>query len=213
VLAEAHVRGGGEYGEDWHKAGQKLTKPNTWHDFIACAQYLVDQRYTSPARLAGEGTSAGGITIGRAITERPDLFAAAWDRVGVSNALRSEFSPNGPPNIPEFGSVTTPFGFEDLYAMDAYEHVRDGVKYPAVLLTTGWNDPRVSSWEPGKMAARLQAATRSGKPVLLRVEYTAGHGMGSTRTQYETELADAYSFLLWQFGVEGFQPTAVLPGK
>ena len=208
VFAEAHVRGGGEYGEDWHKWGQKLTKPNTWRDFIACAQYLIDHKYTSPAKLAGEGTSAGGITIGRAFTERPDLFAAALDRVGVSNAVRQEFSPNGPPNIPEFGSVQTQEGFEDLYAMDAYLHVRDGVKYPAVLDTTGWNDPRVASWEPGKMAARLQAASASGKPVLLRVEYAAGHGMGSTKSQLEEEMADSWSFLFWQFGVPGFEPSS-----
>jgi prolyl oligopeptidase len=208
VFAEAHVRGGGEYGEDWHKWGQKLTKPNTWRDFIACAQYLIDHKYTSPAKLAGEGTSAGGITIGRAFTERPDLFAAALDRVGVSNAVRQEFSPNGPPNIPEFGSVQTQEGFEDLYAMDAYLHVRDGVKYPAVLVTTGWNDPRVASWEPGKMAARLQGASASGKPVLLRVEYAAGHGMGSTKSQLEEEMADSWSFLFWQFGVPGFEPSS-----
>jgi prolyl oligopeptidase len=206
VFAEAHPRGGGEYGEDWHKGGQKLTKPNTWRDFIACAQYLIDNHYTSSPKLAGEGTSAGGITIGRTFTERPDLFAAALDRVGVSNALRGENSPNGPPNIPEFGTTTEQWGFEDLYAMDAYQHVRDGVKYPAILVTTGWNDPRVTSWEPGKMAARLQAATASGKPVLLRVEYAGGHGMGSTKTQREEQTADEWSFLLWQFGVEGFQP-------
>lgn len=206
VYAVAHPRGGGVYGEDWHKWGQKLTKPNTWRDFIACAEYLVAQKYTSSAKLAGQGTSAGGITIGRSFTERPDLFAAALDRVGVSNALRSEFSPNGPPNVPEFGSSKTQWGFEDLYAMDAYVHVRDGVRYPAVLLTTGFNDPRVASWEPAKMAARLQAATASGKPVLLRVDYQAGHGFGSTKTQVEEQLADEWSFLLWQFGVPGFQP-------
>jgi len=206
VYVWAHPRGGGVYGEDWHKWGQKLTKPNTWRDFIACAEYLIDNHYTSTSKLAGQGTSAGGITIGRSFTERPDLFAAAIDRVGVSNAVRSEDTPNGPPNIPEFGTVKTQWGFEDLYAMDAYLHVRDGVHYPAILLTTGWNDPRVASWEPGKMTARLQAATGSGKPVLLRVEYTAGHGMGSTKSQVEDEMADDWSFLLWQFGVAGFQP-------
>lgn len=204
VFAEAHVRGGGEYGEDWHLWGKKLTKPNTWRDFIACAEYLVDHKYTSPARLAGEGGSAGGITVGRAFTERPELFAAALDDVGVSNPLRSEFSPNGPPNIPEFGSVQTQPGFEDLFVMDAYHHVRDGVHYPAVLLTTGWNDPRVSSWEPGKMTARLQAATTGG-PVLLRVDYAAGHGIGSTKTQVQEEMADEWSFLLWQFKASGFE--------
>lgn len=206
VYAWAHPRGGGELGEEWHKGGEKLTKPNTWRDFIACAEYLIDQKYTSASKLAGSGTSAGGITIGRAFTERPDLFAAALDRVGVSNALRSEETPNGPPNIPEFGTVKTQWGFEDLYVMDAYHHVRDGVKYPAILLTTGWNDPRVASWEPGKMTARLQAATGSGKPVLLRVEYAGGHGMGSTKAQLEDETADEWSFLLWQFGEPGFQP-------
>jgi prolyl oligopeptidase len=208
VYAMAHSRGGGEYGEDWHKGGQKLTKPNTWRDFIACAQYLIDNHYTSSPKLAGTGTSAGGILIGRAFTERPDLFAAALDRVGVSNALRFENSPNGPPNIPEFGTTTDQYGFEDLYAMDAYQHVRDGVHYPAILLTTGWNDPRVASWEPGKMTARLQAASASGKPVLLRVEYAGGHGMGSTKTQYQDQTADEWSFLLWQFGIPEFQPTA-----
>ncbi|HUN86167.1 MAG TPA: prolyl oligopeptidase family serine peptidase [Terracidiphilus sp.] len=206
VYAWAHPRGGGVYGEDWHKWGEKLTKPNTWRDFIACAEYLIDHHYTTAAKLAGSGTSAGGVTIGRAFTERPDLFAAALDRVGMSNAVRSEDTPNGPPNIPEFGSVKTQWGFEDLYAMDAYHHVRDGVKYPAILVTTGWNDPRVASWEPGKMAARLQAATSSGKPILLRVDYAGGHGMGSTKEQNEDQIADEWSFLLWQFGVAGFQP-------
>jgi prolyl oligopeptidase len=206
VYAWAHPRGSGVYGEEWHKWGQKLTKPNTWRDTIACAEYLIEHHYTSPAKLAGSGTSAGGITIGRSFTERPDLFAAALDRVGVSNALRSEDTPNGPPNIPEFGTVKTQYGFEDLYVMDAYHHVRDGVHYPAILLTTGWNDPRVASWEPGKMTARLQAATGSDKPILLRVDYEGGHGMGSTKTQNEDETADEWSFLLWQFGVPGFQP-------
>ena len=109
--------------------------------------------------------------MGRALTERPDLFGAVIDLVGVSNPLRQELSPNGPPNIPEFGSAQTPAGFQDLLAMDPYHHVQDGVKYPSVLMTTGINDPRVSSWEPAKMAARLQAATSSGNPVLLRVDY------------------------------------------
>jgi prolyl oligopeptidase len=206
VLAYAHVRGGGEYGEDWHLAGKLLTKNHTWEDFIACGQYLVDHGYTSPAHLAGEGTSAGGITIGRAITERPSLFHAALIRVGVSNPVRQELSPNGPPNIPEFGTSTEPDGFKALYAMDAYHHVRDGVGYPAVMVETGINDPRVSSWEPAKMAARLQAASTSGLPVILRVDYDAGHGIGSTKSQADELLADEYAFLLWQLGDPAFQP-------
>jgi len=206
VLAYAHVRGGGEYGEDWHLGGKLLTKNHTWEDFIACGQYLVDHTYTSPAHLAGEGTSAGGITVGRAITARPDLWGAALIRVGVSNPIRSELSPNGPPNIPEFGTATEPDGFKALYAMDAYHHIENGVQYPAVMVETGINDPRVSSWEPAKMAARLQAASRSGKPILLRVDYDAGHGIGSTKSQSDELLADEYAFLFWQLGSPAFQP-------
>ncbi len=206
VFAVAHVRGGGEYGEDWHRAGQKLTKPNTIADFIGCAEYLVRQRYTVPAKLAGQGGSAGGITVGGALTQRPDLFAAIIDNVGVSDSLRIELSPNGPPNIPEFGSVTTEDGFKGLYAMSAYHHVKDGARYPAVLLTTGIHDPRVDSWQMAKMTARLQAASTSGKPILLRVDYDAGHGIGSTKSQGIAEMADEWSFLLWQFGDPDFQP-------
>jgi prolyl oligopeptidase len=206
IFAVAHVRGGGEYGEDWHLAGKLLKKPNTWKDFIACAEYLINQKYTSTARLAIEGGSAGGVTIGRSITERPDLFAVAIDAVPMSDVVRAEFTPNGPPNIPEFGTVKEADGFKALYEMSPYEHVKDGTPYPAMMVTTGFNDPRVVSWQPGKMAARLQAATSSGKPVLLRVDYDAGHGIGSTKTQREQELADEWSFALWQFGVAEFQP-------
>jgi prolyl oligopeptidase len=206
VFAVAHVRGGGEYGEDWHLAGKLLKKPNTWKDFIACAEYLINQKYTSTSRLAIEGGSAGGVTIGRSITERPELFAVAVDAVPMSDVVRAEFTPNGPPNIPEFGTVKEADGFKALYEMSPYEHVKDGTPYPAVMVTTGFNDPRVVSWEPGKMAARLQAATSSGKPVLLRVDYDAGHGIGSTKTQREQELADEWSFALWQFGLADFQP-------
>ncbi len=206
VIAIAHIRGGGEYGEDWHNAGRKLTKQNTITDFIACAEYLVKNQYTSPSHLAGEGGSAGGITVGGALTQRPDLFAVILDDVGMSDALRAETSANGPPNIPEFGTTTTADGFKGLYGMSAYSHVKDDTPYPAVMLTTGINDPRVDSWQAAKMTARLQSATSSGKPILLRVDYDAGHGFGSGRTQRDQELADQYSFALWQFGDPKFQP-------
>jgi prolyl oligopeptidase len=206
VYATAHARGGGEYGEDWHNAGRQLTKQHTIDDFIACAQYLIEKKYTSTAKLAGEGTSAGGITIGGAVTQRPDLFAATLIRVGDSDSLRSELMASGPANIPEFGTVKEPDGFKALYAMDAYQHVKPNA-YPAVLLTTGVNDPRVAPWQAAKMAARLQASTNSGKPVLLRVDYDAGHGFGSTKSQRDSELADELSFLFWQFGVADFQPS------
>jgi prolyl oligopeptidase len=209
VFAVAHVRGGGELGEDWHLAGYKLTKPNTWRDTIACGEYMIAQKFCSKRTLAIIGGSAGGITMGRFLTERPDLAAVVIDEVGVSDALRSEFSPNGPPNIPEFGTVTNKVGFEGLYAMDAYQHVKDGVKYPSVLLTTGLNDPRVSSWEPTKMTARLQAATGSKNPILLRVETDAGHGIGSTRAQRDNETADIMAFILWRTGNPAYQPKPV----
>jgi prolyl oligopeptidase len=207
ILAFCHARGGGEYGEEWHLAGKGPTKPNTWRDFIACGRYLIDHKYTSPAHLAGKGTSAGGILIGRAITERPDLFAAAIDNVGVSDTLRFELTQNGQTNIPELGTVNKEEDFKSLYTMSAYAHVEHGTRYPAVLFETGMNDPRVDPWQMGKMAARMQAATTSGKPVLLRVDFAGGHGgMGGTQKQHHEVMADEWSFLLWQLGVPEFQP-------
>lgn len=206
VLAYAHVRGGGEYGEEWHQGGMMQNKPNTWRDFIACAEYLIRSGYTSPAKLAGQAGSAGGILIGRAFTERPDLFAAALDDVGLSDMVRDMFTADGPLNVTEYGDLKTKQGFENLLEISAYYHVKDRVHYPAVMVTTGMNDPRVVPWEPGKMAARLQAAT-SGGPVLLRIDYHGGHGtIGGTRAQVEELLADQWSFLLWQFGVPGYLP-------
>lgn len=196
VLAIGHIRGGGEYGEEWHKAGQKLNKQNTIDDFIACAEYLIQQGYTKAGRIGGEGTSAGGVPSGGSLVKRPDLWGAMIIRVAVTNFLRFEFTENGPPNIPEFGSTTTEEGFKGLNIMDSYTKVRDGVNYPAVMLTTGLNDPRVVVWQATKMAARLQAATASGKPIILRVEEQAGHGMGSTKSQVEEELADEFAFLM-----------------
>src|SRR5579871_266574 len=175
VIAIAHVRGGSEKGEVWYRAGYKTTKPNTWKDFISCAEYLVKKGYTSPQKLAGTGTSAGGILISRAITERPDLFAAAVCNVGCANAMRLEFSPNGPVNVPEFGTVKDPVECQALFEMDGVQHVQKGVKYPAVMGVGGWNDPRVPAWQPGKFVAALQAATASTNPVLMKVNYDNGH--------------------------------------
>jgi prolyl oligopeptidase len=217
VYAIAHVRGGGEYGKAWHEDGQKARKVNTILDFIAVSEFLVRYGFTNPKRLAIMGTSAGGIPAGGALVRKPELFAAVVARVPVMDMLRFEFAQNGPANIPEFGSIATAPGFEALHAMSAYHHVKDGTAYPAVLLTAGMNDPRVDPWQPGKMAARLQAASTSGKPVLLRIDFDSGHGRGTQRTQREEELADIYSFLLWQFGDPKFQvprlpePTPLAP--
>ncbi|HSY28516.1 MAG TPA: prolyl oligopeptidase family serine peptidase [Burkholderiaceae bacterium] len=207
IFAVAHIRGGGENGEDWHRDGQMRTKLNTEFDMIACGQYLVDTHYTASKYLAAQGGSAGGITVGGAFTRRPDLFSVILDQVGMSDTLRSETEPNGPPNISEFGSTKTAEGFHGLYAMSPYEHVRDGTAYPAILFTTGANDPRVSPWHMAKMTARTQAATSSKRPVLLRVDYDAGHGIGSNRSQREVETADLWAFTLWQMGDPAFQPT------
>ena len=206
VFAVAHVRGGGELGEAWHLAGKGLTKPNTWRDAIDCAEYMIAEHWTGKGKIAVEGGSAGGIMVGRFLTERPDLVSVAISQVGVSNATRAEFSENGPDNVPEFGTIKDPDGFKGLYEMDAYQHVKDGTPYPAVLLTTGANDPRVAPWEAGKMTARLQAATSAKKPILMRVEFDAGHGIGSTRKQRDDETADTYAFILWQTGDPRFQP-------
>lgn len=195
IMAYCHARGGGEFGEDWHHGGKLATKQNTILDFIACAEYLVREKYTSPPQLAGQGTSAGGILIGGAIVRRPDLFGAAIIRVGMVNALRFEQIPIGPFNTGEFGSVKTKDGFDMLWNIDAYHAVTKGTAYPAVLLTTGITDPRVSPWQMAKMTARLQAATSSKKPILLRVDFASGHGVGTTKTQYAEETADTYAFL------------------
>jgi len=205
VMAIAHPRGGGEKGEAWYKAGYKVTKPNTWKDFISCAEYLVKQGYTSPAKLGGTGTSAGGILISRAITERPDLFAAAVCNVGCANAMRLEFTPNGPINTPEFGSVKDLVECQALFEMDGVQHVKPGVNYPAVLGVGGWNDPRVTPWQPGKFVAALQADSTSGKPALMKVNYDNGHFTEEKIVTFKN-FADQYSFLLWQTGHPDFQP-------
>jgi len=205
VVGIAHVRGGSEKGEAWYRAGFKTTKPNTWKDFISCAEYLINKGYTSPKKLAGTGTSAGGILISRAITERPDLFAAAVCNVGCANAMRLEFSPNGPVNTPEFGTVKDPVECQALFEMDGVQHVQKGVKYPAVMGVGGWNDPRVEAWEPGKFVAALQAATASGKPVLMKVNYDNGHFTEEKIVTFKN-FAGQFAFLLWQTGHKDFQP-------
>ena len=205
VLAYAHPRGGGEMGEDWYKAGYKTTKPNTWKDFISCAEYLIRKGYTSPQKLAGTGTSAGGILISRAITERPDLFRAAVCNVGCANAMRQEFSPNGPVNVPEFGTVKDLAECRALYEMDGVQHVRAGVKYPAVMGVAGWNDPRVAPWEPGKFIAALQNASTSARPVFLKVNYDNGHFTEEKVVTFNN-FASQTAFMLWQTGHKDFQP-------
>ncbi|MEV4250366.1 prolyl oligopeptidase family serine peptidase [Streptosporangium canum] len=196
VYAVAHLRGGGTYGREWHEAGRGERKEATITDFIDCAEHLIALGYTRPGRLAAEGASSGGIPTGGALVRRPDLWAAMAMHVPTVNATRNEFTESGPINVPEFGSVTTEEGLRDLLIIDAYLRVHDGVPYPAVLLTTGLRDARVPPWQPAKLAARLQAATASGRPVLMRVEEHGWHGAGSTRDQEQALLADVLAFIL-----------------
>jgi prolyl oligopeptidase len=200
VVGFANVRGGGEYGREWHRAGQLQNKPNTWRDLIAVCEDLCARGYSAPEHLAIGGRSAGGIAVGRAMTERPDLFAAVVSAVAWSNPLRYVVEQNGFGEEPEWGSIDDPAGYHALRSIDSYHAVVDGTPYPAVLLTTGMTDPRVAPFHAAKMAARLQSATRSDRPVLLRVEFESGHGPGSTREQEDQEAADTFAFLLSQTG-------------
>ncbi len=204
IIAVAHVRGGGEKGYAWQMGGLKDTKPNTWKDFIACAAYLVENKYTSPGHLIGEGTSAGGILIGRAITERPDLFAAAINNVPVSNPLRGENRPNGAMDAIEFGTVKDSAEAMGLMEMDACLHVKPGVKYPAVIAVGGINDTRVPVWQPAKLVAAMQTANASNRPILLMVNYDSGHWSDEKFVTYRNT-ANMLSLALWQAGHKDFQ--------
>lgn len=207
IKALAHVRGGGIYGEEWHKAGMMGTKPNTWKDVIACAEYLISNHYTTPKKLLLAGGSAGGITAGRSITERPDLFRAAIIDVGVLDMVGFERSPNGNGNVTEFGSTKTKEGFDALYAMSAYQHVKDGVAYPAVLFNHGVNDNRVPVYNSLKMYARMKEASTSGLPVLIHLNYNLGHGGGESHDDLLTRIVGNWSFVYWMAGYPDFQPS------
>jgi prolyl oligopeptidase len=209
IIAITHPRGGGEKGYNWHMGGFKSTKPNTWKDFIACGEYLIQNRYTSAKHLIGDGTSAGGILIGRAITERPDLFAAAINNVPVSNPLRGENRPNGILDAKEFGTVKDSTEAMGLIEMDAFLHVKNNVKYPAVLAVTGINDTRVPSWQPAKFVAALQN-TNSDRPMLLLVNYDSGHGSEEKLVIFKN-YANQFAFSLWQAGHKDFQPVKDKP--
>jgi prolyl oligopeptidase len=199
ILAYAHTRGGGERGEGWHEAGRGANKANAVGDFIACAEYLVAKGYASASRLAASGSSGGGVLVGGAVVRRPDLFGAAVLYNAVLNTARFLHGTNGANQIPEMGSPETEAGLRALAAMDPTLAIRAGTQYPAMMVSVGLNDRRVSSWHSGKFVARLQASG-SASPVFLRVEPEAGHGVGSTRDQSAELLADTYSFLLWRLG-------------
>ncbi len=210
IYAVAHIRGGGEFGDAWHEGGMLTKKQNVFDDFYACARWLVDHHYTSPARLACQGGSNGGILMGAMITQHPDAFRAVVSSVGVYDMLRSELESNGLFNTTEYGSVKDSVQFAALYAYSPYHHVVDGTKYPAVLFTTGSNDPRVNPMHSRKMTARLQAASTSGLPVLLRAEKGTGHIGTPLKARNELN-ADVYSFLFAELGVSWRQPAPAKP--
>ena len=202
VFAEANLRGGGEFGEDWHVAGNLTRKQHVFDDFIACAEYLIQRKYTNPAKLAAMGESNGGLLMGAFLTQRPDLARAVVSRVGIYDMLRVELDPNGAFNTTEFGSVKDAGQFQALLAYSPYHHVVAGAAYPAVLFPCGENDGRVNPAHSRKMIARLQAATGSAHPILLRTTATAGHGMGSSLKDRVAEQTDIYAFLFQELGVD-----------
>ncbi|HEY2735069.1 MAG TPA: prolyl oligopeptidase family serine peptidase, partial [Polyangiales bacterium] len=196
VFAICHVRGGGENGHAWQVDGTHEHKLNGVHDFEGCAQYLIDHHLSAPSRISARGRSMGGVLVGRAITERPELFAAANIGVGIVNPLRILFAENGANQVSELGDPETQAGFDSILEMDPYQHVVPNRSYPAVLFTVGLNDKRVAPWMTAKMAAKLQADSDSRKPIWIRIDDDAGHGVGSTRDQLYAERADVYAFLL-----------------
>ncbi len=202
VYVIANLRGGGEYGEEWHQAGNLTRKQNVFDDFIACAEHLIKRKYTSPAHLAILGGSNGGLLMGAALTQRPDLFRAVVSFVGIYDMLRVELDPNGAFNTTEFGTVKDPSQFQALYAYSPLHHVKDGTAYPAILFLTGENDHRVNPLNSRKMTARLQAANTSDHPILLRTSANAGHGIGTALDERIEEDADFFGFLFDQLGIK-----------
>ena len=202
VYVVANIRGGGEFGEEWHKAGNLTNKQNVFDDFAAAAQYLIEKKYTNPDRLALMGGSNGGLLMGALITQNPNLMRAVVSAVGIYDMLRVELAPNGAFNVTEFGTVKNEDQFKALYAYSPYHHVTDGTKYPAILMMTGANDGRVAPYHSRKMTARLQAANKSDYPVLLRTSTSAGHGIGTALSERINQLADIYSFLFAQLGMK-----------
>jgi prolyl oligopeptidase len=202
VYVVANIRGGGEFGEEWHLNGNLTKKQNVFDDFISGAEYLIKSKYTSPKHLAIEGRSNGGLLMGAVLTQRPELFRAVVAGVGIYDMLRVELDPNGAFNITEFGTVKNPEQFKAIYDYSPIHHVKEGTAYPAVFITTGANDGRVNPLQSKKMTAALQKATSSKNPILLLVDYGGGHGMGNSRDQWVSDRADTYAFLFKELGMK-----------
>ncbi len=201
VVAIANLRGGGEYGEEWHLAGNLTRKQNVFDDFAGCARHLIQRGYTSPEKLAVEGGSNGGLLMGAFLTQHPDMARAVVTHVGIYDMLRVELDPNGAFNIPEFGTVKDAGQFRAIHAYSPYHHVSDATPYPAVFFLAGENDGRVNPAHSRKMCARLQAASSSQRPILIRLSAASGHGMGTALTERIAEKADVLAFLFEQLGM------------
>ena len=203
VYALANIRGGGEFGEAWHKAGMLDKKQNVFDDFIGAAEWLIKNKYTNPSRLAIQGGSNGGLLVGAALTQRPDLFQAVLcqfpdlDMIGYYR-----FKNNNPPALLEYGNASDPAQFKYLYSYSPYQKVKPGEKYPAVLFTTGDQDTRVPPLQARKMTARLQAASTSDKPVMLLYDTKAGHAGGRPLSKIIEDVSMELAFLFWQLRMD-----------
>ncbi len=205
IYVVPHVRGGGEKGDDWHNGGFKANKPNTWKDFIATAEYLIKEKITTNSKIAVLSGSAGGILVGRAVTDRPDLFKVMICYDGMLNPLRIHQAPNGPNNMKELGNPDIKEEFDMLFDIDSYHHIKSGVKYPACLISVGMNDARVAPWMSGKFVAKLQSETASNAPILFAVDFNAGHSIESSNLQLYNDYADEFAFAFWQMGHPKFK--------
>jgi prolyl oligopeptidase len=200
VFATTNLRGGGEFGEEWHRAGNLAKKQNVFDDFYACAKFAVESKHTNPQKLAIIGGSNGGLLMGAEVVQHPEMFKAVVSFVGIYDSLRVELTTNGAFNVTEFGTVKEPELFKALYAYSPYHNVKDGTAYPSVFFLTGANDPRVDPWHSRKMTARLQAATTGG-PVMLRASEGTGHGIGTPLEDEIDEQTDVYTFLAKELGL------------
>jgi prolyl oligopeptidase len=194
------MRGGGEYGEKWHEAGTKLKKQNVFDDFIAAAEYLIKNKYTSSSKLAIHGGSNGGLLVGAVSNQRPELFKAVIEQAGVMDMLRFHKFTIGANWIADYGSSDNAAEFKALYAYSPIHNTRSGASYPATLITTADHDDRVVPAHNFKYAAALQAAQGGANPILIRIDTKSGHGASSTTKSIE-QTADIYSFLMWNLGV------------
>ncbi|MCK4373643.1 MAG: S9 family peptidase, partial [candidate division Zixibacteria bacterium] len=202
IYVVANLRGGGEYGEEWHLAGNLTNKQNVFDDFAACAEYLISSGYTNSSKLVIKGGSNGGLLMGAAFTQHPELFRAVVSSVGIYDMLRVELDPNGVFNVTEFGTVKNPDHFRALYAYSPYHNVKEGAVYPSILFLTGDHDGRVNPAQSRKMTARLQAATGSGNPIMLRTSSKTGHGGGTALSEKIELQTDIYAFILDQLGLK-----------